>query len=132
MAANCQATYNVNGEILNTTQLRERIMKVIGDKKLTIREIEQALGFEPKKLMSIMTGMSANHIVLMEKLNNNKRFAVYYNHPKSMLQNIFHPLPKSYENMKGKIYKETHAKHNERVRTPYETFNFSSMYNLAE
>ena len=132
MVANCQATYNVNGEILNTTQLRERIMKVIGDKKLTIREIEQALGFEPKKLMSIMTGMSANHIVLMEKLNNNKRFAVYYNHPKSMLQNIFHPLPKSYENMKGKIYKETHAKHNERVRTPYETFNFSSMYNLAE
>ena len=132
MAANCQATYNVHGEVLNTTQLRERIMEIIGDKKLTIREIEQALGFEPKKLMSIMTGMSANHIVLMEKLNNNKRFAVYYNHPKSMLQNIFHPLPKSYENMQGKVYKETHAKHNERVRTPYETFNFSSMYNLAE
>ena len=132
MAANCQATYNVHGEVLNTTQLRERIMEIIGDKKLTIREIEQALGFEPKKLMSIMTGMSANHIVLMEKLNNNKRFAVYYNHPKSMLQNIFHPLPKSYENMKGKVYKEAHAKHNERVRTPYETFNFSSMYNLAE
>jgi hypothetical protein len=132
MAANCQATYNVHGKILNTTQLRERIMEIIGDKKLTIREIEEALGFPHKRLMSIMTGMSANHIVLMEKLNNNKRFAVYYNHPKSMLQNIFHPLPKGYENMQGKVYTEKHTKHNERARTPYETFNFSSMYNLAE
>lgn len=132
MAANCKATYNVHGEILNTTQLRERIIEIIGDKKLTIREIEVALGFQAKRLASIMTGMSANHIVLMEKQNNNKRFAVYYNHPKSMLQNIFHPLPKGFESMEGNVYTEKHTKHNNRIRTPYETFNFSSMYNLVE
>jgi len=132
MVANCKATYNVHGEILNSSQLRQKIIDVLGDKRMSIREIEEKLGFPPKKLMSIMTGMQATHMVLMEKMNNNKRFAVYYNHPKSMLQNIFHPLPKEYESMKGNVYTEKHTKHNQRARTPYETFNFSSMYSLAE
>lgn len=132
MEANCKATYHVHGEVLNTTQLRQKIMDTIGDKKLTAREIESKLGLKEKSLSNIMSTMQANHIVLMEKLNNNKRFSVYYNHPKSILQNIFHPLPQGYEDMNGKVYTEKHTKHNARARTPYETFNFSSMYSLAE
>ena len=132
MSINCKAVYYVNNEELNTTQLRQKIIDTIGDKKMTIREIEQKLGLKEKQLSNVMTGMAATHLVLMEKVNNNKRFSIYYNHPKSMLQNIFHPLPQGYENMKGTIHKETHAKHNVRSRVPYETFNFSSMYSVAE
>lgn len=132
MKVNCKASYLVHGEVLNTTQLRQKIMDTIGDGKLTVREIESRLGLKDKSLSNIMVTMQANHIVLMEKLNNNKRFAIYYNHPKSMLQNIFHPLPESYKEIKGTVYTEKHTKHNTRVRTPYETFNFSSMYTFAE
>jgi hypothetical protein len=132
MASNNQTIYELNGEKLTTHQLRQKIIDLIGDGKMTIREMEAAFGFKEKKLVPIITGMASSHIILMEKLQNNKRFSVYYNHPKSMLQNIFHPLPKSFDTMKGQVYTERHAKHNNTMRTPYETFNFSSMYSCSE
>lgn len=132
MASNNQMIYEYEGKKLTTNELRQKIIDVIGDKKMNIREIENALGFEKKRLVSIVNGMAATHLILMIKQKGAKRFAIYYNHPKSMLQNIFHPLPKSFENMKGQVYTERHAKHNNTMRTPYETFNFSSMYYGAE
>jgi hypothetical protein len=132
MASNNQTIYELNGEKLTTHQLRQKIINLIGDSRMTIREIEAAFGFPEKKLVPIISGMASTHMILMEKQKNNKRFAIYYNHPKSMLQNIFHPLPPSFAEMKGKVYNEQHTKHNNTMRTPYETFNFSSMYYGAE
>jgi DNA-binding Lrp family transcriptional regulator len=126
-------TYNVHGIIMNTDQLRQKIIDILGENnRLTVREIEAELGLEPQRLSNVITTMSANHLILVDTIRDSKRHVKYYNHPKSMLQNIFHPLPQGYENMKGKVYKETHAKHNNKMRVPYETFNFSSMYSLAE
>lgn len=130
--SNANMVYEVNGEKLNTTQLREKIKEVIGDKKLYISEIEAALNLPPKKLQNVIPTMAANYIVLIDTVRDSKRYVRYYNHPKSLLQEIYHPLPKGYAEMKGKVYKEVHTKHNKTMRTPYETFNFSSIYSLAE
>jgi len=132
MASNNQAVYEYKGTKITTHELRQKIINLLGDKRMNIREIESGLGFDEKKLVSIVGGMAATHMILMIKQKNAKRFAIYYNHPKSMLQNIFHPLPKSFESMQGKVYTERHAKHNNTMRTPYETFNFSSMYSCSE
>lgn len=130
--ANANMVYEVNGEQLNTTQLREKIKQAIGDKRLTVSEIEEALNLPPKKLQNVISTMSANYIVLVDNTRNSKRYVKYYNHPKSLLQDIYHPLPKGYAEMKGTVYKEVHTKHNKTMRTPYETFNFSSIYSLAD
>ena len=133
MASNAQSTYVVNGETITTTQLRQKIIDVLGyNNRMTVSEIEQSLGLLPKKLQNVMSGMAGNYLVLIDNTRNSKRYVKYYNHPKSALQDIYHPLPKGYAEMKGTVYKEKHAKHNIAARTPYETFNFSSIYNYAE
>ena len=60
--SNANMVYEVNGEKLNTTQLREKIKEVIGDKKLYISEIEAALNLPPKKLQNVIPTMAANYI----------------------------------------------------------------------
>ena len=130
--ANSNMIYEVNGEQLNTTQLREKIKEAIGDKRLTVSEIEAALNLPPKRLQNVISTMSANHIVLVDNTRNSKRYVKYYNHPKSILQDIFHPLPQGYADMKGTVYKEIHTKHNKSMNTARETFNCSSIYSLAE
>lgn len=128
--ANCKSMYEVNGKILNTTELRQLIIDTLDNKKMTVREIEEALNLPQNKLSNVITTMSGNYLILVDNVRNSKRFVKYYNHPKSALQDIFHPLPKGYENMTGQVYKEKHAKHNNQMRMPYETFNMSSIYGL--
>lgn len=126
-------TYKVNGEELNTTQLRQKIIDVLGyNNRMTVREIEAALNLPEKKLQNVITTMSGSYLILIDNQTNGKRYVKYYNHPKSALQDIYHPLPKGYAEMTGVVYKEKHAKHTLQMRVPYETFNFSSMQSLVE
>ena len=72
--ANSNMIYEVNGEQLNTIQLREKIKEAIGDKRLTVSEIESALNLPPKRLQNVISTMSANHIVLVDNTRNSKRY----------------------------------------------------------
>ena len=125
-----QKLYLVDGENINVTKLRQLIIEVISDERITSTEIARRINAKYNNIKNAITTMVAYRML---NSSGTKSQTVYYVNSPCLLQQIFHPEP-NFEGRIKSVYKHTEDKdrHNNFRMQYAESFNASVLYYLED
>lgn len=125
-----QKLYLVNGEYINVTKLRQLIIKVIGNERLTSTQIADGINAKYHNIRSAISSMVTYRFL---NSSGSKSHTIYFVNNPCPLQDIFHPMP-NFDGRIKSVYKHTEDKdrHNDFRMKYAESFNASALYYLKD